>query len=595
MTTVLGISAYFHDSAAAIVRDGQLIAAAEEERFTRRKHDSGFPSRAVEYCLCEAGLTIDEVDHVGFYEKPLVKFNRILETILADWPFTLRPWLKAMPLWLTGRLRMTADMQKHLNCRREILYCQHHVSHAASAFLVSPFDEGAIITADGVGEWTTTAWGVGRGTQIDMKREFRFPHSVGLLFSAITAYLGFQVNDAEWKVMGLAPYGRPTLVDRFRQIVDVKEDGSIRLDLRYFAHTRSTTRTFSSRWESLFGQPQRASESELTDFHRDIAHSGQKIVEEIMLKMARHVRRETGLPNLCIAGGVGLNSVANWLMAREAGFDRVFIQPAAGDSGGALGTAFYIYNTVLGRPREFRMDHAYWGPQFGLREIHQFLTEVGAEYQRIEDESALLEQVARMIADGLVVGWFQGRLEFGPRALGSRSLVADARNPKMKDIINAKVKFRERFRPFAPTVLREHAHEYFEMPRDMDMPFMLLVPKVRGEKRSVIPAVTHEDGTGRVQTVTEAVNGRYYRLVRAFHRLTGVPVVINTSFNVRGEPIVCTPKDAYHTFVNTGIDALVLGDYLVTNKPEAVDFERGMRRSVSLEANSVTGDAVTIR
>lgn len=595
MTTVLGISAYFHDSAAAIVRDGQLIAAAEEERFTRRKHDSGFPSRAVEYCLREAGSTIDEVDHVGFYEKPLVKFSRILETILADWPYTLRPWLKAMPLWLTERLRMTADMQEHLNCRREILYCQHHVSHAASAFLVSPFDEAAIITADGVGEWTTTAWGVGRGTQIDMKREFRFPHSVGLLFSAITAYLGFQVNDAEWKVMGLAPYGRPTLVDRFRQIVDVKEDGSIRLDLRYFAHTRSTTRTFNSRWESLFGQPQRASESELTDFHRDVAHSGQKIVEEIMLKMARHVRRETGLPNLCIAGGVGLNSVANWLMAREAGFDRVFIQPAAGDSGGALGTAFYIYNTVLGGRREFRMDHAYWGPQYSPREIHHFLTEVGAEYQRIEDEGALLEQVARMIADGLVVGWFQGRLEFGPRALGSRSLVADARNPKMKDIINAKVKFRERFRPFAPTVLREHAHEYFEMPRDMDMPFMLLVPKVRGEKRSVIPAVTHEDGTGRVQTVTEAVNGRYYRLVRAFHRLTGVPVVINTSFNVRGEPIVCTPKDAYHTFVNTGIDALVLGDYLVTNKPEAVDFERGMRRSVSLEANSVTGDAVTIR
>lgn len=592
---VLGISCYYHDSGAALVHDGQLVAAAEEERFNRQKHFNEFPEQAIAYCLREAGLSIDQVDHIGFYEKPLVKFNRILETILDGWPLTLRPWLKAMPLWLGQRLRIGKEIQDKLGVDKEILYCRHHLSHAASAFLVCPFEEAAIITADGVGEWTTTAWGVGRGTSLEMTHEIRFPHSVGLLFSAITAYLGFRINDAEWKVMGLAPYGEPKYVDKFREIVDVKEDGSIRFNLRYFAHTYSTTRTFNRRWEELFGRPQRRNEAELTDFHRDIAASGQKVVEAIMVKMATHVHRETGMENVCLAGGVALNCVANWRILQESGFKNIFIQPAAGDSGGALGTAFYIYNTVLRNPRTFVMKHAFWGPSFSNQEILAELNRVEAVYETIDDEEELLERTAAMIADGKVVGWFQGRLEFGPRALGARSLLADPRNPKMKEIINAKVKFREAFRPFAPAVLKEHAHEYFEMPPGMDAPFMLLVPKVRQDKRAVLPAVTHRDGTGRVQTVTASENGRFYRLIQTFGRITGVPVVLNTSFNVRGEPIVCTPADAYHTFVHTGIDALVIGDYLITEKPDVVNYDAGMQRSIRLEAGMRTDESVTIR
>jgi carbamoyltransferase len=583
---VLGISCYYHDAAAALLRDGQLVAAAEEERFNRQKHYSGFPEQAIDYCLREGGITIDQVDHIGFYEKPLVKFNRILETILACWPRTYRPWLTAMPLWLTQRLRIGHEIQENLRTDKDILYCRHHLAHAASAFLVSPFDQAAIITADGVGEWTTTSWGVGRGCDIQMLKETRFPHSVGLLFSAITAYLGFRVNDAEWKVMGLAPYGQPTYVDQFRKVVDIKDDGSIRLNLRYFAHPYSTTRTFSKEWERLFGQPQRKPESELTDFHRDIAHSGQKIVEEIMVKTAAHVHAQTGMDNVCLAGGVGLNCVANWRILQESGFKDIFIQPAAGDAGGAVGTAFYIYNCALKNPRVFRMEHAFWGPSFSDAEIAATLNRAEAVYETVDDEEELLERTAQMIADGKVVGWFQGRLEFGPRALGARSLLADPRKPEMKDVINAKVKFREAFRPFAPSILKEHAHEYFEMPAGMDAPFMLLVPKVRKEKRAVIPAVTHQDGTGRVQTVTLQHHGRFYRLIQAFARLTGVPVVINTSFNVRGEPIVCTPADAYNTFVNTGIDALVMGNCVITQKPQRVDYEAGMRRSVALETGS---------
>ncbi len=592
---VLGISCYYHDSGAALVRDGKLIAAGEEERFNRKKHDSDFPKMAVEYCLKEAGITIDQVDYIGFYEKPLVKFNRILESILATWPRSYKAWLKAVPLWLTHRLNISSDIQKQLGCDKDILYCQHHLSHAASAFLVSPFEEAAIITADGVGEWTTTAWGVGRGTQIEIQKELRFPHSVGLLFSAITAYLGFRVNDAEWKVMGLAPYGKPTYVDKFHEIVDIRDDGSIRLNLDYFAHTYSTTATINERWADLFGQPQNKSEAELTDFHRDIAHSGQKVVEEIMVKMATHVHRETGMKNVCLAGGVGLNCVANWRILKESGFKDIFIQPAAGDSGGALGTAFYIYNTVLGNPRTFRMEHACWGPEFGDADIKDTLRQVEATYESVPDEKQLIDKTARMIADGKVVAWFQGRMEFGPRALGSRSLLADARDNNMKDVINAKVKFREAFRPFAPAVLKERAHEYFDMPPGSEAPYMLLVPKVLPDKRAIIPAVTHEDGTGRVQTVTEEQNGRYYRLIKRFGEITGVPVVINTSFNVRGEPIVCTPRDAYNTFVNTGIDVLVMGNYILTEKPRPVDFEAGMRRSVQLESSSLLESKTTTR
>ncbi len=584
---VLGLSCYYHDGGAALVRDGKLVAAAEEERFNRKKHYSGFPESAVKYCLAEAGITLDEVDHIGFYEKPLVKFDRILETILTAWPKTYVSWIKSLPIWLTQKLNLSRTIQDELNTDKDILFCQHHLSHAASAFLVSPFEEAAIITADGVGEWTTTAWGTGRGVDIDITHEIRFPHSVGLLFSAITAYLGFRVNDAEWKVMGLAPYGTAKYVDKFHEVVDIRDDGSFRLNMQYFAHTYSTKYMFNRRWEELFGRPQRPAEAELDDFHRDIAHSGQKIVEEIMVKMARHVQKETGMANLCVAGGVGLNCVANWRMLQETDFEDIYIQPASGDSGGALGTAFYIYNTVLKNPRTQVMRHGYWGPSFTDAEVIEALERNNARFEVIETEEDLLDRTAEMIEAGKVVAWFQGRLEFGPRALGARSLVADARNPKMKDIINAKVKFREAFRPFAPSILKEHAHEYFEMPEGFDAPFMLLVPKVREEKHAVLPAITHADGTGRVQTVTEEDNDRYYRLIKAFQKRTGVPVVINTSFNVRGEPIVCTPQDAYNTFLNTGIDVLVIGHCVVIDKPGAVDYDAGMKRSVALESSSL--------
>ncbi len=592
---ILGLSFHFHDSAAALIRDGVLVAAAEEERFNRRKHYNGFPEQSVAYCLREAGVSIDEVDHVVFYEKPLVKFSRILETILGDWPRPYAAWLKVVPLWFGKRLHLAREIQTRLRTDREVLYSGHHLSHAASAFLVSPFDEAAILSADGVGEWTTTAWGVGRGNKIELREEIRFPHSIGLLFSAITAYLGFQVNDAEWKVMGLAPYGEPRFVDRFREVVNIRDDGSFRLNLKYFAHTYSTHRMFNRRWEELFGEPQRKEESELTDFHRDIAHSGQKIVEEIMLNIARHAHRESGLPHLCLAGGVGLNSVANWRILQESGFRDIFVQPAAGDAGGALGAAFYLCNTVLDQPRRFQMNHAHWGPDFDAGSILETLRRVGAVFRTYSDESELVEAAARMIADGLVIGWFQGRMEFGPRALGSRSLLADPRDARMKDVINAKVKFRESFRPFAPAVLKEHAHEYFEMPKGMDMPFMLLVPRVRPEMRAIIPAVTHEDGTGRVQTVTRVDHPRFHRLIEAFRKLTGVPVVINTSFNVRGEPIVCTPDDAYDTFLKTGIDALFIGDHVVTGKPRVVDYSAGRARSVELEQQSRVGEDVALR
>jgi carbamoyltransferase len=584
---VLGISCYYHDAGAALVQDGQLVAAAEEERFNRQKHYSDFPAQAIRYCLDQAGITIDEVDYIGFYEKPLVKFSRILEATLACWPRTYWTWVRSMPIWLMTKLRIGRTIQKELHTDKDIYYCQHHLAHAASAFLVSPFDRAAIITADGVGEWTTTAWGVGEGTEIRILKEIRFPHSVGLLFSAITAYLGFRVNDAEWKVMGLAPYGRPTYVDRFREVVDLRDDGSFRLNLKYFAHHYSTQRIFNRRWEALFGRPQRPRETELDEFHQDIAHSGQKIVEEIMVRMAKHVRQATGMDDLCVGGGVGLNCVANWRMLQEAGFKNIFIQPAAGDSGGALGTAFYLYNSVLKHPRTFVMKHGYWGPAFTDEEIQATLARNHLPHQYCAREEDLLEVTARLIDEGKVVGWFQGRMEFGPRALGARSLLGDARNPKMKDIINSKVKFREAFRPFAPSVLKEHAHEYFEMPKGMDAPFMLLVPRVRPEKHGVLPAITHKDGTGRVQTVTEEENSRYYRLLKAFARRTGIPVVINTSFNVRGEPIVCTPRDAVNTFLNTGIDALVMGNYLVLEKPGKVDYAAGLRRSVALESGSL--------
>ncbi|MBI4600779.1 MAG: carbamoyltransferase [Planctomycetes bacterium] len=582
---VLGLSFYYHDAAAALVKDGVLVAAAEEERFSRRKHDSEFPERAVRYCLDAAGITIDQVDYIGFYEKPFVKFIRILETCLAGWPRTYMTWARSMPLWLKSKIRVGSLIQEKLGTDRDIVFCEHHLSHAASAFLVSPFEEAVLLTMDGVGEWTTTAFGTGRGSAMTFDGEIRFPHSIGLLFSAITAYLGFQVNDGEWKVMGLAPYGKPRFLDRFREVVDMRPDGSFRLNMRYFAHDYSTRRMFNARWERLFGRPARKPESDLDEFHHDVAHSGQKVVEDLVLNLARALSERYRLPNLCIAGGVGLNCVANWRIHEETGFKNIFIQPAAGDSGGALGTAFHIANTLLGRDRVFQMRHAYWGPEYGEEAIRAALDSAGASYVRRSEEE-LLDETARRIASGEVIGWFQGRMELGPRALGARSILADPRDPRVKETINGKVKFREWFRPFAPAVLKERAQEYFEVPAGMDLPFMLMVPKVRPQHRQLLPGVTHEDGTGRVQTLTEDLNGRFYRLVRWFGELTGVPVVVNTSFNVRGEPIVCTPADAYRTFLNTGLDALVIGDFIVTEKPGSIDFEAARRRSITLEGTA---------
>ena len=579
---VLGLSCFYHDAGVALVKDGILIAAAEEERFTRKKHDSDFPINAVQYCLRAAGITIDQVDYIGFYEKPFVKFMRILETCLSAWPLSYMSWMKSMPIWLTTKLRIGRIIQERLGTEKDIIFCEHHLSHAASAFLVSPYKDAVLLSMDGVGEWTTTAYGLGRGTRMDIEGEIRFPHSIGLLFSAITAYLGFKVNDAEWKVMGLAPYGKPKYVDQFRKVVDMKPDGSFRLKMEYFAHHYSTKSMFNRRWENLFGRPRRRPETELDEFHYDVAHSGQKIVEELVLNLARALYEKYKLPNLCIAGGVGLNCVANWKIYKETGFKNIYVQPAAGDSGGAIGTAFHIYNTLLGRERVFEMKHAYWGPEYTNDEIRAVLDAGGAAYSEVSDDE-LLTETARRLEAGQVIGWFQGRMEFGPRALGARSILADARNPKAKDIINAKVKFREWFRPFAPAVIKERAHEYFDMPAGMDLPFMLMVPQVRPQYHSVLPAITHEDGTGRVQTLTPELNGRFYDLVKRFGELTGVPVVVNTSFNVRGEPIVQSPQDAHRTFLNTGIDALVIGNFIVTQKSDKVDFEQGMKRSIALE------------
>jgi carbamoyltransferase len=511
-----------------------------------------------------------------------VKFDRILSCALGTWPHSYKGFLKAIPIWMKDKIRLRSYIQKRLQTDKDILFCGHHMSHAASAFLVSPFEKAAIITADGVGEWDSTCIGYGDGHRMVLEKKIEFPHSVGLFYSALTAYLGFKVNDAEWKVMGLAPYGEPKYVDQFMQLVDIKPDGSFRLNMDYYAHHWSES-TMLNRWERLFGQPPRKPETELAKYHYDIARSGQAVVEKIMIGMATAVHQRYGFDDLCIGGGVGLNSVANWKILKQgSGFKNIFIQPAAGDDGGALGAAFWVWNCVLNQPRKFTMRHAYWGPEYSDEEIAATLDRVGAKYEKLSREQ-LLEETVKAIASDKVIGWFQGRQEFGPRALGSRSILANPGNSKMKDIINAKVKFREWFRPFAPSVLKEAAHLYFEMPEGFDSPYMLLVPQVRQEWRSKLSAITHEDGTGRVQTVERDITPLYYDLIKRWGDVSGVPVILNTSFNVRGEPIVTTPENAYNTFVKTGIDVLVMGSFVLRHKDQNVDFEKGMRESVNLE------------
>jgi carbamoyltransferase len=563
---ILGISCYYHDSAAALLKDGVIIAAAQEERFTRIRHDQDFPTQAVKYCLKEAGITIDQVDYIGFYDKPLIKFERILQTYLATWPRSFPSYIKSMPLWLSKKLMIPSLIKKELKYDGDVLMIEHHLSHAASSYLVSPYKDAAIVTVDGVGEWATSTICHGVGSDIKILKEIHFPHSLGLLYSAYTYYLGFKVNSAEYKVMGLAPYGEPKYVDKVMETITYNDDGSFKMNMKYFSYDyglRMTNRAF----EELFGQPTREPESTLEQFHKDVAMSVQVVTEEIVLRMVRHAHEITGSKNLCMAGGVALNCVANGRVVKETPYKDVFIQPAAGDAGGAVGVATYLYHTVLGNERTWEWEHAYLGPEYSTDEIRKFLDENGIVYKEF-DENGMLDATVQALVDQKTIGWFQGRMEFGPRALGARSIIADARNPENKSVVNLKIKFRESFRPFAPSVLEEKCNEWFEL--DIPSPYMLLVADVREGKRT-IPAVTHVDQSARIQTVNEKENPRYYQLLKRFDEKTGCPLIINTSFNVRGEPIVCKPDEAYTCFMRTNMDVLVL-DKFVMYKPDQKPF-----------------------
>ena len=570
---ILGISAFYHDSAAALFQNGQLVAAAEEERFTRKKHDAGFPKHAARYCLEQGGIEVKDLDYVGFYEKPLIKFERILYTYFATFPGGYRAFLKSMPVWLKDKLWIPGKIRRDLGgYTGPLLFSDHHESHAASTFLVSPFERAAILTLDGVGEWSTATYGRGEGNKIELLNEVRFPHSLGLLYTAFTYYLGFRVNSAEYKVMGLAPYGKPTYLDKVREVAELREDGSFWLNLKYFNYHQALTMT-NGAFAKLFGGPPRRTEEKLDQRHFDIAASIQKFLEDVVLRMGQHVHERTGETNLCMAGGVALNCVANGRLLREGPFKEIFIQPAAGDAGGAIGVAALIWNSVLGNPRTFVWPHAYWGPEYSDADVLRVLEKAGVPYKRY-GRRELLETTARLIAEQNVVGWFQGRMEFGPRALGNRSILADARNPANKDVVNLKIKFRESFRPFAPAVLAERASEYFDI--DRPSPYMLLTAQVHPERR-VIPAVTHLDGSARLQTVTKEENPLFYDLIQEFDRQTGVPVIINTSYNVRGEPIILSPEDAFRCFMRTKMDALVMHDCVILKRDVEEEAEVAMR------------------
>jgi len=594
---ILGISAFYHDSAACLLREGDIVAAASEERFSREKGDPAFPARAVEYCLAEGGISMDDVDFVGFYDKPILKFDRILESYLGVAPRGFPSFLRAGPLWIKEKLYMDRELHEALDYDGDILYPEHHESHAASAFYPSPFEEAVILTMDGVGEWATASVGVGRGSKIEMLEELHWPDSLGLLYSAFTYYTGFKVNSGEYKVMGLAPYGEPRFVNLILdEVMDLREDGSFRLNQRYFNYLTGLTMT-SPAFHELFGGPPRKSETRLTQRDMDLARSVQEVCEEVMLRMARHARKETDLDNLCLAGGVALNCVGNGRILRQGPFEDVWIQPAAGDAGGALGVAQLIWHRHLNRPRTVTpgrdaMKGAYLGPSFTDAEIREALDQHGARYRRLERDE-LLGTVAGHLATDNVVGWFNGRMEFGPRALGSRSILGDARSPEMQRKMNLKIKFRESFRPFAPSVLAEEVGDYFEL--ESPSPYMLIVAPVKQGRqipmteeqkslwgidqlnvpRSDIPAVTHVDYSARVQTVSRETNPDYYDLIRAFEDRTGCGVIVNTSFNVRGEPIVCTPEDAYVCFMRTEMDYLVLGSYLVEKSEQPAWEEVG--------------------
>jgi len=603
MKSILGISAFYHDSAAALVVDGKIIAAAQEERFTRVKHDFNFPTNAIKYCLEEGGLTADKLDAVVFYDKPFLKFERLMETYIAYAPSGLRSFMMALPLWLNQKLFLPREIDKGLDNLYEgpIFFTTHHASHAASAFFPSPFDEAAIITFDGVGEWSTSTWGVGRGNKIDLMKEIRFPHSLGLLYSAFTYYTGFKVNSGEYKLMGLAPYGEPKYESKIREhLIDIKDDGSFWLDQSYFNYSAGLTMT-GPKFHDLFGEPPRDSESKLTQFHMDIAASIQKVTEDVMMRIANHVHKETGMENLCMAGGVALNCVANGIIQRNGPFKNVWLQPAAGDAGGSLGGALFAWHQLWDNPRKPESPDSqmgsYIGPKFENDKIKTYLDSASARYTLYVREDELCDEIAKMLDDGKVVGLFQGRMEFGPRALGGRSIIGDPRNAEMQSKMNLKIKFRESFRPFAPSVLAERVADYFDL--DTESPYMLLVAPVQEgirkpltdeqqqlfgiEKlnipRSDLPAITHVDYSARVQTVDSARSPRYYKIIKAFEKLTGCGVVVNTSFNIRGEPIVCKPEEAYRCFMFTDMDALVLEDFicLKEDQPEMSGAEEYKR------------------
>ena len=587
---ILGISAFYHDSAACLVRDGEIIAAAQEERFTRKKHDFSFPLNAIDYCLEAGKIKSESLDFIAFYDKPFVKFERILETYLAFAPHGIQSFVMAIPLWIKQKLWMKEFIKKQLGYEGKIIFPEHHESHAASAFFASPFAQAAFLTIDGVGEWTTTSYGIGRNNQINILSEIHFPHSLGLLYSAFTYYTGFKVNSGEYKVMGLAPYGRPVYRDLIlSELIDLKEDGSFKLNMKYFNYCAGLTMT-NRKFDKLFGGPPRKPESEVTQRDMDLACSIQDVTEKVMLRMARHIHRETKQKNLCLAGGVALNCVGNGKILREGPFDNIWIQPAAGDAGGALGAALFVWYQYLDNQRTIEgqrdfMKASCLGPEFSSSQLLHYLKTNNITYEELSSEQIPV-RIADLIAAQKTIGWFQGRMEFGPRALGARSIIGDARSSQMQEIMNLKIKFRESFRPFAPSVLREKAADYFNL--DRESPYMMLVAPVKENirremtpqeqayfgldklhvARSVIPAVTHVDYSARVQTVTEESNPLYYGMIKKFDEKYGTPVIINTSFNVRGEPIVCSPEDAYMCFMRTNMDYLIMGNYLLNKEKQ---------------------------
>jgi len=603
---ILGISAFYHDSAAALVKDGEVIAAAQEERFTRKKHDHNFPSNAIEFCLKYAGIESNDLEIVAFYDKPFLKFERLLETYLAYAPVGIKSFIKAMPLWIKEKLWMKEMIKDKLGYEGKIIFPEHHESHAASAFFPSPFHDAAILTMDGVGEWTTSSYGIGNDNRVELLADISFPHSLGLLYSAFTYYTGFKVNSGEYKVMGLAPYGEPKYKALIlKELIDVKDDGSFRMNMDYFNYCAGLTMT-ANKFHKLFGGPPRKPESKLTQKDMDLARSVQDVTEEIVLKMGRHAFKETGMKNICLAGGVALNCVANGKLLREGPFEGIWIQPAAGDAGGALGAALVGWYMYLGKERNGnsgtdQQKGSYLGPEFGDNELINYLEENGIKYKQFEN-GQLPDEVASLLAQEKVVGWFEGRMEFGPRALGARSILGDARSSKMQSVMNLKIKFRESFRPFAPAVLAERVSDYFEI--DRESPYMLLVADVKKERRkemteeekklfgiqklnivrSDIPAITHVDYSARLQTVHRETNPLFHRLISKFEENYGSAVLINTSFNVRGEPIVCSPEDAYRCFMRTNMDYLVMGNILLDkNEQEKLKEDSDWKKEFELD------------